>query len=74
MTIESDIWAVGVILTELISVHPFTEMSQAESESKIKNGEYAPLPDYVPGELKNMIVRMLDVVCFVQYFPYKNII
>ncbi|KAA6396338.1 MAG: putative serine/threonine protein kinase [Streblomastix strix] len=61
MTIESDIWAVGVILTELISVHPFTEMSQAESESKIKNGEYAPLPDYVPGELKNMIVRMLDV-------------
>lgn len=60
MTVESDVWALGVILTELVTgVHPFAEKSQAESESKIKNGIFAPIPEYVPDELKKMIEKML---------------
>ncbi|KAA6375228.1 MAG: putative NEK/NEK2 protein kinase, partial [Streblomastix strix] len=62
MTVESDVWALGVILTELVTgVHPFAEKSQAESESKIKNGIFAPIPEYVPDELKKMIEKMLQV-------------
>ncbi|KAA6399346.1 MAG: putative protein kinase, cAMP-dependent, catalytic chain [Streblomastix strix] len=47
MMIESDIWAVGVIVTELVAgVHPFTGRNQEEISTKIRDGKFAPLPDH----------------------------
>ncbi|KAA6399034.1 MAG: putative protein kinase, cAMP-dependent, catalytic chain, partial [Streblomastix strix] len=62
MMIESDIWAVGVIVTELVTgVHPFTGRNSEEISTKIRDGKFAPLPDHVQGEMKQMIVKMLSV-------------
>ncbi|KAA6385330.1 MAG: putative serine/threonine-protein kinase Nek3 [Streblomastix strix] len=62
MNEQSDIWALGVIFTELITgVHPFSVGSIDQIISNIKHGRYIPLPEYVQGELRMMIQAMLNV-------------
>ncbi|KAA6387380.1 MAG: putative AGC family protein kinase [Streblomastix strix] len=63
MTMESDIWAVGVIAIEMITgQHPFEGRTQEITISNIKNNKYCQFPDYVEGELKTMIMKMLNMV------------
>ncbi|KAA6382564.1 MAG: hypothetical protein EZS28_021910 [Streblomastix strix] len=63
MTMESDVWAVGVIAIEMITgQHPFEGRTQEITISNIKNNKYCKIPDYVEGELKTMIMKMLNMV------------
>ncbi|KAA6383604.1 MAG: putative CAMK family protein kinase [Streblomastix strix] len=62
MTMESDIWAVGVIAIEMITgQHLFEGRTQEITISNIKNNKYCQFPDYVEGELKTMIMKMLNM-------------
>ncbi|KAA6379010.1 MAG: putative NEK/NEK2 protein kinase, partial [Streblomastix strix] len=62
MTEASDIWALGVIVVEMITdVHPFEGRTLDETVANIINGRFKPLPDYIQGELKTMILRMMAV-------------
>ncbi|KAA6396727.1 MAG: putative NEK/NEK2 protein kinase, partial [Streblomastix strix] len=62
MTEASDIWALGVIVVEMItSVHPFQGQTLDETIENIKNGRFKLLPDYVQSELKAMIINMINV-------------
>ncbi|KAA6389835.1 MAG: putative NEK/NEK2 protein kinase, partial [Streblomastix strix] len=58
----SDIWALGVIVAEMITgVHPFAGRTLDETVANIINGRFKPLPDYIQGELKEMIIKMMAV-------------
>ncbi|KAA6380386.1 MAG: putative aurora kinase [Streblomastix strix] len=62
MTELSDVWALGVIIVELITgVHPFEGRTQDETVANITNGRMKPLPDEIQGELKDMLIKMLNV-------------
>ncbi|KAA6333509.1 MAG: hypothetical protein EZS28_053162 [Streblomastix strix] len=62
MTEASDIWALGVIVIEMITgVHPFQGRTLDETVQNIKNGRFKVLPDYVKGELKEMLISMINV-------------
>ncbi|KAA6384417.1 MAG: putative NEK/NEK2 protein kinase, partial [Streblomastix strix] len=61
MTEASDIWALGVIVVEMITgVHPFQGRTQDETVQNIKYGRFNALPDYVKGELKEILISMIS--------------
>ncbi|KAA6393424.1 MAG: hypothetical protein EZS28_011047, partial [Streblomastix strix] len=61
MTFMSDIWSTGVIVIEaLTGKHPFEGKTQEETINNIKNGRFAPFPEYITGDLKIMLLRMID--------------
>ncbi|KAA6399691.1 MAG: putative NEK/NEK2 protein kinase [Streblomastix strix] len=62
MTEASDIWALGVIVVEIFTgVHPFQGPTQDETVANINNGRFKAVPDYVKGELKEMLISMINV-------------
>ncbi|KAA6385528.1 MAG: putative Serine/threonine-protein kinase Nek3 [Streblomastix strix] len=62
MVFASDIWVLAVIVIEMLTgVHPFAGRNQFETIENIKNGKMVPLPDYIQGELKIMIIKMLNI-------------
>ncbi|KAA6392338.1 MAG: putative protein serine/threonine kinase, partial [Streblomastix strix] len=62
MTELSDIWAVGVVIIELITgINPFEGITQEETVMNIKVGRMKPLPDYIQGEMKDMLLGMVNV-------------
>ncbi|KAA6377320.1 MAG: putative Serine/threonine-protein kinase Nek6 [Streblomastix strix] len=63
MYFSSDIFAVGICIFELITgQHPFAAESEQEMINKIKNGETSKLPEYIPVEFKNILMKMLNSV------------
>ncbi|KAA6391762.1 MAG: putative NEK/NEK2 protein kinase, partial [Streblomastix strix] len=61
MTEASDIWALGVIVVEMITgVHPFKGLTLDSTIENIINGRFKALPDYVKGELKEMLISMIS--------------
>ncbi|KAA6352297.1 MAG: hypothetical protein EZS28_051814, partial [Streblomastix strix] len=63
MTFQSDIWAAGVIIIELITgVHPFQGRTNEETIQNIKNGKMKPLPNEISGELKDILLLMVNMV------------
>ncbi|KAA6396604.1 MAG: putative MAP kinase kinase family domain protein [Streblomastix strix] len=62
MTFQSDIWSLGVILVELLTgKHPYEGKTQDETMKNISSGRMAPLPADIKGEIKEMIVNMLNI-------------
>ncbi|KAA6364380.1 MAG: putative CAMK family protein kinase, partial [Streblomastix strix] len=62
MTEASDIWAVGVIIIELISgLHPFEGRTQDETIRNISSGRMKALSDEIDGELRMMLISMVSV-------------
>ncbi|KAA6383802.1 MAG: putative serine/threonine-protein kinase Nek3, partial [Streblomastix strix] len=62
MTEASDVWALSVIIVELITgVHPFEGGTQEETIANIIKGKMKPLPEEIQGELKDMLISMLNV-------------
>ncbi|KAA6403714.1 MAG: putative NEK/NEK2 protein kinase [Streblomastix strix] len=62
LTETSDIWALGAIVTELLTgVHPFQGRTLDETILNIKNGRFKALPDFVKGELKEMLISMINI-------------
>ncbi|MBL8151488.1 MAG: SUMF1/EgtB/PvdO family nonheme iron enzyme [Blastocatellia bacterium] len=60
-TEQSDIWAVGVILHQLLTGRlPFKATDIAELMYAIINSPIESMPDYIPEELKQILVRALD--------------
>ncbi|KAA6360286.1 MAG: hypothetical protein EZS28_044187, partial [Streblomastix strix] len=61
MTAMSDIWSLGVIVTELLTGrHPYEGQTQLETIDNIKNNRKTPLPDEVQGQMRDIIERMLN--------------
>ncbi|KAL1965182.1 hypothetical protein VTN77DRAFT_5936 [Rasamsonia byssochlamydoides] len=61
-TLHSDIWAVGCIMYELCQKQPpFNAKTHIQLVQKIREGKYAPLPDFYSSELKNVIASCLRV-------------
>ncbi|CAG8023845.1 unnamed protein product [Penicillium salamii] len=61
-TLRSDIWAVGCIMYELCQKEPpFNARTHIQLVQKIREGKFAPLPDYYSPELKNVIGSCLRV-------------
>ncbi|KAA6373523.1 MAG: hypothetical protein EZS28_030950 [Streblomastix strix] len=63
MTFASDIWVLAVIIIEMLTgVHPYAGRTQLETIENIKKGKMVvPLPDYIQGELKEMLMNMLNM-------------
>jgi NIMA (never in mitosis gene a)-related kinase len=61
-TLRSDIWAVGCIMYELCQKEPpFNARTHIQLVQKIREGKFAPLPEYYSPELKNVIGSCLRV-------------
>ncbi|GAQ03787.1 G2-specific protein kinase nimA [Aspergillus lentulus] len=61
-TLRSDIWAVGCIMYELCQREPpFNAKTHIQLVQRIREGKYAPLPDFYSPELKNVIASCLRV-------------
>ncbi|KAA6360370.1 MAG: hypothetical protein EZS28_044103, partial [Streblomastix strix] len=63
MTFASDIWVLAVIVIEMLTgVHPYAGRTVNDTIENIKKGKMVvPLPDYIQGELKEMLMNMLNV-------------
>ncbi|KAA6373030.1 MAG: putative CAMK family protein kinase [Streblomastix strix] len=63
MIFASDIWVLAVIVIEMLTgVHPYAGRTQLETIENIKKGKMViPLPDYIQGELKEMLLNMLNL-------------
>ncbi|KAA6386885.1 MAG: putative protein serine/threonine kinase, partial [Streblomastix strix] len=63
MIFASDIWVLAVIIIEMLTgVHPYAGRTQLETIENIKKGKMVvPLPDYIQGELKEMLLNMLNL-------------
>ncbi|KAA6381113.1 MAG: putative NEK protein kinase [Streblomastix strix] len=58
---ENDIWSLGVIIAELITGdHIYEGKTFKETIANISTGKYKQLPDYIEGELKMILVSMLN--------------
>ena len=56
----SDLWAVGVMLHELLTgTHPFPTQEMMALIVAIQSQEPAPLPDTIPERLRNIVTRLL---------------
>ncbi|KAA6385961.1 MAG: putative aurora kinase [Streblomastix strix] len=61
MMFKSDVYSLGLIVSEMLTgEHPFCGKTEDETISNIKNGKMRLLPDYVQGEIKTMILSMLN--------------
>ncbi|PYH97645.1 kinase-like protein [Aspergillus ellipticus CBS 707.79] len=61
-TLRSDIWAVGCIMYELCQREPpFNARTHIQLVQRIREGKFAPLPDFYSPELKNVIASCLRV-------------
>ncbi|KAA6385848.1 MAG: putative serine/threonine-protein kinase Nek3 [Streblomastix strix] len=61
MTIESDVFAVGEVIFELLSGrHPFESRSELGMIEKICKGEIAPFPAYTEGSMKQIVLAMMN--------------
>ncbi|KAE8150050.1 kinase-like protein [Aspergillus avenaceus] len=61
-TLRSDIWAVGCIMYELCQKEPpFNARTHIQLVQRIREGKFAPLPDFYSPELKNIIASCLRV-------------
>lgn len=58
---KSDIWALGVILYQLISLNvPFVAGDMPRLINKILYSQFPPLPPRTPRYLKDMVDKMLN--------------
>ncbi|KAA6388238.1 MAG: putative G2-specific protein kinase nimA [Streblomastix strix] len=63
MYFESDIYALGIVIYELISgTYPFSAGNEQEIIENIIKGKRAELPNWVPDEMKKLISNMLNIV------------
>ncbi|PWY83465.1 kinase-like protein [Aspergillus heteromorphus CBS 117.55] len=61
-TLRSDIWAVGCIMYELCQREPpFNARTHIQLVQRIREGKFAPLPEFYSPELKNVIASCLRV-------------
>ncbi|KAA6360415.1 MAG: putative CAMK family protein kinase [Streblomastix strix] len=78
MIFSSDIWVLAVIVIEMLTgKHPFAGSSQNETIENIKKGKMVvPIPEYVQGELRDILVKMLNIDdqrCPIAYFLQSSL-
>ncbi|KAA6369111.1 MAG: putative protein kinase, partial [Streblomastix strix] len=63
MVFASDIWVLAVIVIEMLTgVHPYAGRTVNDTIENITKGKMVvPLPDFIQGELKEMLMNMLNV-------------
>ncbi|KAA6375239.1 MAG: hypothetical protein EZS28_029236, partial [Streblomastix strix] len=61
MTAESDVFAVGEVIFELLSGrHPFESRTEQGMIENICKGEIAPFPAYTEGSMKQIVLAMMN--------------
>ncbi|KAA6402974.1 MAG: putative CAMK family protein kinase [Streblomastix strix] len=61
MYFSSDVYAVGIVITEcLTGKHPLIGSNDQETISNIKQGRATKLPEWIPNELKDLLLRMMN--------------
>ncbi|KAA6313298.1 MAG: hypothetical protein EZS28_055776, partial [Streblomastix strix] len=61
MTAESDVFAVGEVIFELLSGrHPFESRTEQGMIENICKGEIAPFPAYTEGSMKQIVMAMMN--------------
>lgn len=61
-TLHSDIWALGCIMYELCQkAPPFNAKTHIQLVQRIREGKFAPLPEFYSSELKSVIASCLSV-------------
>ncbi|KAA6402508.1 MAG: putative 5'-AMP-activated protein kinase catalytic subunit alpha-2 [Streblomastix strix] len=61
MTIESDVWALGIIIIEILTgKHIFQGETLEETIQNIKEGRFQPIPSNIEGELRKTLERMIN--------------
>lgn len=59
---KSDVWALGVVCYEMLTLQrPFNAKSLKELLKKILVGQYDPIPENVPAEMRALCGRLLQV-------------
>lgn len=59
---KSDVWALGVVFYEALTLQrPFTARSLKELLTKIKGGQFDPLPESIPLEIRQLCCSLLQV-------------
>ncbi|KAA6361600.1 MAG: hypothetical protein EZS28_042873, partial [Streblomastix strix] len=60
---STDTLAIGMVTTELLTGHhPFEGPNEQAMIEKFKSGQHSDLPEFVPKELKDLIIAMLSLV------------
>lgn len=59
---KSDVWALGVVFYEALTLQrPFNARSLKELLKKIKVGQFDPLPETIPSEIRRLCCSLLQV-------------
>jgi serine/threonine protein kinase len=59
VSFEADIWAVGVLIYELLGLHtPFLENTEEKMKTRVLKNRYTPLPDQFSDDLKDFISKI----------------
>ncbi|KAA6383062.1 MAG: hypothetical protein EZS28_021410 [Streblomastix strix] len=62
MFFDTDIFALGIVIFEcLTGIHPFLAENEQETTNNIRNGKQAQLPNWVPAEMKKIVMKMINI-------------
>lgn len=64
MFFQTDVYSCGIVFCEiLLGFHPLLAENEKATIDNIINGKIVELPNWVPTEIKELVMNMMNVVC-----------